>query len=71
MKSDQATAEVFFTAFKALKGAERAAFIEKVVADPRLRADIVDIALIEQAKGASGRAVSAKDYFSKRRKRVA
>ena len=28
MKTDQATAEVFFTAFKALKGAERAALIE-------------------------------------------
>lgn len=70
MKTEQATAEVFFTAFKALKGAEREAFIEKVVSDPRLREEIVDIVLIEQAKSDRGAAISAKGYFAKRRKKV-
>lgn len=71
MKAGQATAEVFFTAFKALKGAEREAFIEKVVSDPRLREEIIDVALIEEAKSVKGRAISAREYFASRRKKVA
>ena len=71
MKTGQATAEVFFTAFKALKGKEREAFIEKIVSDPRLREEIVEIALIEEAKSVKGRAISAKEYFSRRSKKAA
>ena len=71
MKTGQATAEVFFTAFKALKGKEREAFIEKIVSDPRLREEIVEIALIEEAKSVKGRAISAKEYFARRRKKAA
>jgi hypothetical protein len=67
MKADQATAEVFFIAFRSLKNTEREAFIEKVVSDPRLREELIDVALIEEAKGARGRAISASEYFSKRR----
>lgn len=70
MKTDQATAEVFFTAFKALKPSQREAFIEKVVEDPRLREDLIDIALIEDAKKVKGRAVSAKDYFNGKKFRI-
>ncbi len=66
MKANQATAEVFFTAFKALKNTEREAFIEKVVSDPSLREDLIDIALIEEAKKEKGRSMSAKNYFAKR-----
>lgn len=68
MKSNQATAEVFFTAFKSLKSAEREAFIEKIVSDPSLRQDLFDIALIERAKKVRGIPVSARDYFEKLRK---
>ena len=71
MKTGQATAEVFFTAFKALKGKEREAFIEKIVSDPRLREEIVEIALIEEANSVKGRAISAKEYFSRRSKKAA
>ena len=71
MKTGHATAEVFFTAFKALKGKEREAFIEKIVSDPRLREEIVEIALIEEAKSVKGRAISAKEYFARRRKKAA
>ena len=67
MKANQATAEVFFTAFKALKSAEREAFIEKVINDSRFKDDFIDIALIEDAKKVKGKAVSAKGYFEKRR----
>jgi hypothetical protein len=67
MKTNQATAEVFFTAFKALGNTEREAFIEKVVGDPSFREDLIDIALIEKAKKVKGKATSAKEYFIKRR----
>ena len=68
MKANQATAEVFFTAFKALKSADRAAFIEKVVSDPSLREDLIDAAIVEEAKKVKGKAISAREYFEKRRK---
>ncbi|MEK7312884.1 MAG: hypothetical protein AAB065_00265 [Deltaproteobacteria bacterium] len=68
MKTNEATATVFFTAFKALKNTEREAFIEKVVSDPALREDLLDIILIEEAKKVKGRTISAVEYFSKRRK---
>ncbi len=68
MKTNQATAEVFFTAFKALKSNEKKAFLEKIIADTKLRNDLIDIALIEKAKKIKGGSISAKDYFANRRK---
>ena len=68
MRANQATAEVFFTAFKALKNKEREAFLEKVMSDPVLREDFIDAALIEKAKKVKGKSISAKDYFAKRRR---
>ena len=67
MKAEHAAAEVFYTAFKALKIKEREAFIEKVVGDPRLRADLIDIALIQEAKKTKGKSISARIYFARRR----
>ncbi len=68
MQTNQATAEVFFTAFKALKTNEQEAFLEKVISDPTLREDIIDIALIEEAKKVKGKSISAREYFAKRHK---
>lgn len=68
MKPNQATAEVFFTAFKSLKNEEKEAFLEKVINDPDLREDLIDVALIEEAKKVKGKAISASEYFSKRNK---
>lgn len=68
MKASQATAEVFFTAFKALENTEKEAFLKRVVCDPEIREDLIDLALIEEAKKVKGRAVSAKDYFARRTK---
>ncbi len=67
-KSSHATAEVFYTAFKALKTGEREAFMEKVVSDTSLREDLIDVALMEEAKKVKGKAVSARGYFAKRRR---
>ena len=68
MKSGDATAEVFFTAFKALKKPEKEAFLEKVINEPELRENLIDVALIEKAKKVKGKAVSASEYFTRRRK---
>ncbi len=68
MRANQATAEVFFTAFKALKDKEREAFLERVMSDPELREDFIDVALIEKAKKVKGKPISAKEYFTRRRK---
>lgn len=68
MRANQATAEIFFTAFKTLKNNEKEAFLEKVISDPALREDIIDMALIEEAKRVKGKSISAREYFAKRRK---
>lgn len=68
MRANQTTSEVFFTAFKALKAKEKEAFLEKMISDPELREDLTDIVLIEKAKKIKGKPVSAREYFSRRRK---
>ena len=68
MRVNQATVEVFYTAFKALKNSEREAFFEKIMGDKKMREDFIDIALIEHARKERGRPISAKEYFAKRRK---
>jgi hypothetical protein len=50
MASTQATAEVFWTAFMALKPKERNAFLERLIADRRVREDLLDAAVIEERK---------------------
>ncbi len=67
MTVTEATAEVFFTAFKSLKSKEREAFLERVLSDSAIRHDIIDIALIEEAKNVKGKEVDARKYFQKRR----
>ena len=51
MKTTQATAEVFWTAFMAMAEEERGAFLERLIADPQLREDLLDAALIEERRG--------------------
>lgn len=68
MKVSNATAEVFFTAFKMLKNSEKEAFLEKIISDPMFREDLIDIVLIQQAKKAKGKTISAAEYFAKRHK---
>ena len=50
MTSTRATAEVFWTAFQAMKAEERKTFLERVVADDKIREDLLDAALIEERK---------------------
>lgn len=50
MTATQATAEVFWTAFMNMQAGERQAFLERLIANPRLRDDILDAALIEERR---------------------
>ena len=59
---------MFFTAFNALKNKEKEAFLEKVISDPELREDLIDIVLIEESKKVKGKPVSSREYFARRRK---
>ncbi|MBI4384254.1 MAG: hypothetical protein HY579_09510 [Nitrospinae bacterium] len=69
MKTNLATVEVFFAAFKALKSGEREAFLEKVVSgDPELREDLMGSLMIEKARKVRGKSISAKTYFARREK---
>ena len=51
MSTTHVTAEVFWAAFMAMKASERQAFLERLIADPRLREDLLDTALAEERKG--------------------
>jgi len=43
MTAREATAEVFWTAFRTLSRAEQDAVIRRLVRDPKLREDLIDI----------------------------
>jgi len=50
MTTTQATAEVFWTAFKGLPPAERQAVLRRLVQDKHLRQDLMDLAVIENRR---------------------
>jgi hypothetical protein len=50
MTTAQATAEVFWTALMAMDARERRAFLERLVAEPSMREDLLDAAVIEDRK---------------------
>ncbi len=70
MSPQQATAEVFLTALKALSSRERAAVLQTIVRDRTLRAileDASDRLVIAEERGKSGRPL--RDYVVEREKR--
>ena len=64
MTQPQATAEVFWTAFQAMKAAEREVFIGKLMKDKKLAEDLRYAAVIEKRKNEP--TVSLDDYLAKR-----
>ncbi len=64
MTQSQATAEVFYTAFQALKKSEREAFINKLLEDEKLAANLRYAAVIEKRKKEP--TISLDDYLAKR-----
>ena len=67
MTQPQATAEVFWTAFQAMKPMEREAFIGKLMKDKKLAEDLRYAAIIEKRKNEP--TVSLDDYLSLRSKK--
>lgn len=64
MTTIQATAEVFWTAFQAMKEPEKEAFIARLMQDEDLAEDLIYSRIIEERK--SEETVSLDDYLSKR-----
>lgn len=64
MTQSQATAEVFYTAFQALKKSEREAFIRKLLENEKFAEDMRYAAIIEKRK--SEQTVSLDDYLAER-----
>lgn len=67
MTQPQATAEVFWTAYKAMKPKEREAFLGKLMKDKNLAEDLRYGAIIQERKKES--TVSLDSYLSKRAKK--
>jgi hypothetical protein len=67
MTSTEATAEVFWTAFRALSRKERDAFFEKLVTDEKVSEDLRDILVIESRRNEP--TITLDEYLIKRRKR--
>jgi len=67
MSASEATAEVFWTAFRALPKKDQTAVVIRFLKDRQLREDIIDIAVIEQRRREPGRSLDG--YLADRRKK--
>jgi hypothetical protein len=67
MTQPQATAEVFWTAYRAMKPKEREAFLGKLMKDKNLAEDLRYAAVIEKRKNEP--TVSLDDYLVQRAKK--
>jgi hypothetical protein len=63
----QATAEVFWMAFRALSKKEREAVVEKLLEDREFREDLIDMVILEQREQESSRSLD--EYLADRGKR--
>ena len=64
----EAKAEIFLLALQALTKAERDAVINRLLEDPELREDIVDIALMEKRRGELSRPF--REYLAEKGKKA-
>ena len=55
MKAIESRAEVYLMALQSLSKAEREAVIARLLEDPKLREDILDLATIQQRQGETSR----------------
>ena len=67
MTESEATAEVFWTAFKGLPRVQRHAILERIVKDKNLRHDLMDLATIENRRSEPER--SLRDYLKESKAR--
>ena len=66
MTEAEAVAEVFFTAFKALKEQERNEVLHRLLDEKQIREDLLDIAMIEASKAEAGKDISIEEYRKRR-----
>ncbi len=59
MIQTEATAEVFWTALKALPRKEQQAVLRRMLQDEKLRRDMMDLAVIEERRADPGRSLRA------------
>ena len=64
MTKTEATAEVFWMAFKVLPSVEKRAVIQHIIRDESLRRDLMDLALIEERRQEPERPL--RDYLHKK-----
>ena len=67
MTTIDATAEVFWTAFRALSKKARAAIVERLLADREFREDLIDLAILDQRAKEPSRSLD--DYLTHRRRK--
>ena len=67
MNGKENRAEVFLMALQSLSKAEREVVIERILEDPELRDDVLDMALIRATEGESS--ISLDEYLAESRQR--
>ncbi len=67
MTATEATAEVFWTAFRALPKRERVAVIERLLRDKEFMEDLIDIVILEQRQKEPSRSLD--EYLADRAKK--
>ena len=67
MIATEATAEVFWTAFRALSRKEREAVVERLLMDKEFMEDLVDLVILEQRQDEPSRSLD--EYLADRRKK--
>jgi len=68
MKASESRVEVYLMALQSLFKAEREAVIKRLLADPELREDILDLVLIGQRQGEPSRPF--REYLAEREEKV-
>jgi hypothetical protein len=67
MTAKEATAEVFWTAFRALPKKEREAVVKRLLGDKEFMEDLIDIVILEQREKEPSRSLD--EYLADRRKK--
>jgi len=67
MNNREATAEIFWTAFRALPKKSRHTIVEKLLQDMDFREDLIDTIILEQRKNEPSRSLD--QYLANRRKK--
>jgi hypothetical protein len=67
MTTTQATAKVFWTAFKVLPIEEKRAVLQYIILDENLRRDLMDLSVIEERRNEPGRPL--REYLKEKAKK--